>query len=78
MATRAPVKGLSEKYNIKVEIIHGGSDSGYKVVIPDVNGDHLVASSDYHNTAISRATVALPILFKEWAARADGDANSRT
>lgn len=77
MATRAPVKVLSEQYNIKVEIIHGSSYSGYKVVIPDAIGDCVVASSDYHDIAISRATVALPILLKGWAERADGDANSR-
>jgi len=73
---REILKSLSTQFDLKVEIV-GTSYGGYKVVIPDFNGDCLVTSADHRNTAIDRAILALPRIIASRNSDADGDANNR-
>ena len=74
--SRELLKALSAQFNLKVELV-GTESAGYRVVIPDFNGDCLVTSADHRNTAIDRAILALPRIIASRNSDADGDANNR-
>jgi hypothetical protein len=73
---RELLKALSAQFNLKVELV-GTESAGYRVVIPDFNGDCLVTAAGRKNMATDQARLELPGIIASRNMNANGDANNR-